>query len=146
MSMIEETLWKAVPEHYKRIDRLLKRNGLPPFPYDAAPLQISSWMGGDRDGNPNVTSSVTRRVVTLLRSRAAEYYYKEVDTLLFELTHSGPISPEMEGLVKECVALANDDPATKPPARRRSSPPTRSLASPRTSRRACRRTSRTVLF
>ena len=115
MSMIEETLWKAVPEHYKRIDRLLKRNGLPPLPYDAAPLQISSWMGGDRDGNPNVTSSVTRRVVTLLRSRAAEYYYKEVDTLLFELTHSGPISPEMEGLVKECVALANDDPATKPP-------------------------------
>ena len=114
MAVIEETLWKAVPDHYRRIDRLLERNGLSALPHDAAPLQISSWMGGDRDGNPNVTSAVTRRVVTLLRSRAAEFYYKEVDALLFELTHTGPITLEMRALVEESVAYAADDPSTRP--------------------------------
>ena len=102
----QETLWRAVPEHYRRIDRLLQDNDMAPLPADAAPVRISSWMGGDRDGNPNVTSTVTRRVVTLLRSRAAEMYYKEVDTLLFELTHNGPISAEMAELVAACKAGA----------------------------------------
>ena len=110
MAVVEDTLWRAVPEHYRRIDRLLQANGLAPLPPDAAPIQISSWMGGDRDGNPNVTSAVTRRVVTLLRSRAAEMYYKEVDTLLFELTHSGPVSAEMAELVAACKAGAADKP------------------------------------
>ena len=110
MAVVEETLWKAVPEHYRRIDRLLQANGLKCLPPEAAPIQISSWMGGDRDGNPNVTSNVTRRVVTLLRSRAAELYYKEVDTLLFELTHNGPISAEMAELVDQCKTSAADKP------------------------------------
>ena len=72
-------------------------------------------MGGDRDGNPNVTSDVTRRVVALLRSRAAALYYQEVDRLILdELTHSGPISAEMQAYVDACIAGAKDDPATKP--------------------------------
>jgi len=114
MAVVEETLWNAVPAHYRRIDRLLKDNGLAPLPPDAAPIQISSWMGGDRDGNPNVTSSITRRVVTLLRSRAADYYYQEVDKLLFELTHNGPVTDEMAALVESCVSAAGDDPVYKP--------------------------------
>jgi len=108
IAMVEDTLWKAVPEHYRRIDRVFKRNGLAPMPPEAAPVQISSWMGGDRDGNPNVTAHVTRRVVTLLRSRAADMFYKEVDTLLFELTHNGPITEEMRQLVVRITEAAAD--------------------------------------
>ena len=47
-----------MPEHYRRIDRLLQDNDMAPLPADAAPVRISSWMGGDRDGNPNVTAGV----------------------------------------------------------------------------------------
>ena len=35
-----------------------------------------------------------------LERRAAELYYKEVDTLLFELTHNGPVSAEMSALAE----------------------------------------------
>lgn len=65
-------------------------------------------MGGDRDGNPNVTSAVTGRVVTLLRSRAADLYYQDIDQLLFELSHNGPITEEMRNLVGECVLASGD--------------------------------------
>jgi len=106
IQLVEDTLWDAVPEHYRRIDRLFARNKLPPLPHDAAPIQISNWMGGDRDGNPNVTATVTRTVVALLRCRAAELYYKEVDALLFELTHNGPITEEMRAEVEACVAAS----------------------------------------
>ena len=52
-------------------------------------------MGGDRDGNPNVTATVTSNVITLMRARAAELYYREIEKLLFELSHTGPITDEM---------------------------------------------------
>ena len=115
MAVVEETLWSAVPEHYRRIDRLLQRNGMEALPADAAPVSISSWMGGDRDGNPNVTAHTTRRVVALLRSRAAEFYYREVDALLYELSHTGPVTDEMAALVAQSIAFSHD-PAVKPAA------------------------------
>lgn len=49
---------------------------------------------GDRDGNPNVTWQTTKQVVTLLRWRIMELYYREVDELLYELSMSGGISQE----------------------------------------------------
>lgn len=44
--VIEETIWKAVPEHYRRLDRCLKRVGVEGLPLDASILKVSSWMGG----------------------------------------------------------------------------------------------------
>jgi len=49
---------------------------------------------GDRDGNPNVTWQTTKQVVTLLRWRIMELYYREVDELLYELSMSGGISQD----------------------------------------------------
>ena len=115
MAVVEETLWSAVPEHYRRIDRLLQRNGMEALPADAAPVAISSWMGGDRDSNPNVTAHTTRRVVALLRSRAAEFDYRDVDALLYELSHPGPVTDEMAALVAQSIAFSHD-PAVKPAA------------------------------
>uniref|UniRef100_A0A7S4B362 phosphoenolpyruvate carboxylase n=1 Tax=Chrysotila carterae TaxID=13221 RepID=A0A7S4B362_CHRCT len=103
MLVVEETLWDAVPLHYRRLDRALARIGQPPVPYDASIIKIASWMGGDRDGNPNVTSKVTMKVMTLMRCRAAQLYKEEVDKLLFELSHTGPITKEMRAYVNELV-------------------------------------------
>ncbi|CAK9020345.1 unnamed protein product [Durusdinium trenchii] len=104
MLVIEETVWKAVPEHYRRLDRCLKRIGAEELPFDCSLLKMSSWMGGDRDGNPNVTWSVTQKVVTLLRWRIVELYYREVDELLYELSMTGETNEEM---MKEVEAVSS---------------------------------------
>ena len=96
MLVIEDTVWKAVPEYYRRIDRCLRRIGQPQLPYGASILKMSSWMGGDRDGNPNVTWHTTKQVVTLLRWRIVELYYREVDELLYELSMTGETSEELQ--------------------------------------------------
>ena len=103
MMVIEETCWNAVPDHYRRLERALARLGQPPIPYDKTVVRVSTWMGGDRDGNPNVTARVTRNVNTLMRARAAELYYREIEKLLFELSHTGPISEEMREAVEQSM-------------------------------------------
>jgi phosphoenolpyruvate carboxylase len=55
------------------------------LPLNAQLFKYSSWMGGDRDGNPNVTSLVTAHVVYLARWMAADLYLKEIDALHFEV-------------------------------------------------------------
>ncbi|KAL6011012.1 Phosphoenolpyruvate carboxylase 4 [Asimina triloba] len=57
-----------------------------PLPLTCTPVTFGSWMGGDRDGNPNVTAKVTRDVALLSRWMAIDLYIREVDYLRFELS------------------------------------------------------------
>ncbi|CAN6177905.1 unnamed protein product, partial [Urochloa humidicola] len=56
------------------------------LPYDAPLIMFSSWMGGDRDGNPRVTPEVTRDVCLLARMMAANLYISQIEELMFELS------------------------------------------------------------
>jgi len=69
---IEQSLWRAVPDFMRQFDEELQRAGLPSPPADWVPVRLASWMGGDRDGNPNVTAAVTREVLLLARWMAAD--------------------------------------------------------------------------
>jgi phosphoenolpyruvate carboxylase len=68
------------------------------LPIDATPIHFASWIGGDRDGNPNVTPEVTREVVLQQRLRAARLLLRDLQQLLSELAISGQFSEEMEKL------------------------------------------------
>ena len=66
MSVFDETLFTTVPHVYRRIDDALRGegsgNGAPLVP---AFVRVGSWVGGDRDGNPFVTASVTREAAEI---------------------------------------------------------------------------------
>ena len=85
-SVIENSLWEAVPEFLRELEEYLQEEFDITLPLDAKAVQFSSWMGGDRDGNPFVTSKVTEEVLMLARRRAAKLFSLEMDELYIELS------------------------------------------------------------
>ncbi|MGB5193554.1 MAG: phosphoenolpyruvate carboxylase, partial [Polyangiales bacterium] len=86
LAVLEQSLWHAVPTFLRRFDSALRAQTGRGLPIDASPIRFGSWMGGDRDGNPNVTARVTREAVFLCRWTAAKLLHDEVDALCQELS------------------------------------------------------------
>nr|AIT70056.1 phosphoenolpyruvate carboxylase [Scytosiphon lomentaria] len=86
IAVIERVLWDSVPAYLRRLDGVLKETVGKTLPIHAAPVVFASWMGGDRDGNPNVTPAVTREVSFTARREAAKLYLKDVKNLTMELS------------------------------------------------------------
>ncbi|WP_338724592.1 phosphoenolpyruvate carboxylase [Pseudomonas tolaasii] len=91
-AVIEHSLWHAIPNYLRKADQALHAATGLRLPLEAAPIRFASWMGGDRDGNPNVTAPVTREVLLLARWMAADLYLRDVDQLASELSmqHASP--------------------------------------------------------
>lgn len=87
-SVIENSLWEAIPEFIRELDGQFNAKYGLSLPLDASPVTLGSWMGGDRDGNPFVTSKVTEQVLLLARKRAAKLFAQDIDTLQIELSMS----------------------------------------------------------
>ena len=85
-AVIENSLWDAVPDVLRDISTHLEATTGQSLPIDAAPFRFSSWMGGDRDGNPNVTAGVTRQVLGMARWMAADLYERDLNRLIQDLS------------------------------------------------------------
>lgn len=85
-AVIETSLWYAVPEFIRELDEALTPVLGHGLALDATPIRFSSWMGGDRDGNPFVTAKVTRQVLLLSRWKAADLFARDLDVLSNELS------------------------------------------------------------
>ncbi|CAG18704.1 putative phosphoenolpyruvate carboxylase [Photobacterium profundum SS9] len=85
-AVVENSLWHAVPEFLRQFDEKLMRHLGEKLPLDASPVKFTSWMGGDRDGNPFVTSEVTREVMLLSRWKAADLFLGDIQELVSELS------------------------------------------------------------
>ncbi|WP_441368493.1 phosphoenolpyruvate carboxylase [Acinetobacter lwoffii] len=83
---IEQTLWNAVPKFIRELNGMVQAQCGQNLPLDVAPVRFASWMGGDRDGNPNVTHTVTQEVLWLSRWKAADLYVRDIENLRWELS------------------------------------------------------------
>lgn len=63
-------------------------------------------MGGDRDGNPNVTADITRHVLLLSRWKATDLFLKDIHVLVSELS--------MVDATPELLALVGEEGASEP--------------------------------
>lgn len=84
--VMEQSVWLVLPEVLRDLDEALTAHCGRGLDLDAAPLRFGSWIGGDRDGNPNVTPDITRRACLMARLMAADLYWREVDELRRELS------------------------------------------------------------
>ncbi len=85
-AVIESSVWQALPDFLRELDGKLVSATGQGLALDAAPVRFSSWMGGDRDGNPFVTAKVTRQVLLLSRWKAADLFAQDLDLLSSELS------------------------------------------------------------
>ncbi|MBY7997087.1 phosphoenolpyruvate carboxylase [Vibrio fluvialis] len=85
-AVVENSLWQAVPEFLRELNESVKEYLDEGLPIDARPVHFSSWMGGDRDGNPFVTHAITREVMLLSRWKAADLYLGDINELVAELS------------------------------------------------------------
>ena len=84
----EQTLLELIPQIYRDLERALAEH-YPQHAWRVAPLlRFGSWMGGDRDGNPNVTPEVTVETIRLLRAAALNYHMARVTDLSHQLSMS----------------------------------------------------------
>jgi phosphoenolpyruvate carboxylase len=100
-AVIESVLWEAVPSFLRKLDAQCMVSLGRRLPIDFVPIKFASWIGGDRDGNPNVTPDVTREVVLQQRLRAAKLFLQDIDNLYSQLAISttyAELSDEMKEL------------------------------------------------
>ena len=102
--IFEQTLWESLPRYLRLVDDALRKHAGRPLPLQAAPIRFGSWIGGDRDGNPNVTPDVTGNATLLSRWVAADLYIAEIDQLRSELS----MATGSDELQKRAAALDGD--------------------------------------
>ncbi len=104
-------IWDTVPRIYRDLMEAMetyygKAPDLPPF------LKYRTWIGGDRDGNPNVTPEVTEEALRIYRTAALEGYREGLTQLWQVLSPSSrrvAVSKELTAsLKKEAETLALD--------------------------------------
>jgi phosphoenolpyruvate carboxylase len=116
----QESLFDAVPRMYRGLEKGIRRIygaglgnpvSVPSF------LRFGSWIGGDRDGNPNVTPDITKLAVHLHTRTAVLAYLNRVTRLSHILTHSSllcrPSDEFMQGLRRDetfCAMAFQDSP------------------------------------
>jgi len=82
LAIIEDSLWDTIPKVYRRLNSIFVQNMGKGLPKNFNPIEFGSWMGGDRDGNPFVTSKITKEVILLSRWEAAKLYEKSLTKII----------------------------------------------------------------
>ncbi|MGE0484167.1 MAG: phosphoenolpyruvate carboxylase [Gammaproteobacteria bacterium] len=95
LSYYHATFLREVPRLYHEVERALPGHDIGCF------LRMGAWIGGDRDGNPNVTAATLRRALSRQAEVALRHYLVEVHELGAELSMSNllaPVTPAMRKL------------------------------------------------
>ncbi|KAG0164375.1 hypothetical protein DFQ30_010039 [Apophysomyces sp. BC1015] len=108
LSYYRATFLTEIPALYADIEQALAEHGLPtrlpPF------FQMGSWIGGDRDGNPNVTAATLERAITRQAAVIFQHYLEQVHKLGAELS----VSELLAGSSDELKRLAHTSPDVSP--------------------------------
>ncbi len=94
---VDRIFWEILPEIYAELEEALAIH-YPGLSLDQAWLRIASWVGGDRDGNPNVTVPVTAETLRLHRGLAIEKHRNSMQDLSRRLSLSSRLVPPSPAL------------------------------------------------
>ncbi|MFP1601623.1 phosphoenolpyruvate carboxylase [Microbacterium sp. 2216-1] len=109
MGVFDETLFTTVPHVYRRIDDALRGEGSgSSAPVVPAFVRIGSWVGGDRDGNPFVTASVTREAAEIASEHVLRGLERAIERIGRTLTLDAESTPPTAEVTDLWDAFARD--------------------------------------
>ena len=111
MYYFDEIFREVAAELFDELDHQLGRLGIE-LPSTSRPLHFGTWVGGDRDGNPNVTPDVTMRVLQMQHDHALRELIAAVEQLATDLSSSDRITPITDELEMSLAGDARDLPST----------------------------------
>ena len=93
---LDELLLETVPEVLAEFVNEVKKLGID-LSLSARPLRFGTWIGGDRDGNPNITAEVTKAAILLQNAHFTRTMFQHLD----ELRQALSISTKLAGVSKD---------------------------------------------
>ena len=97
LSYYQSTFLRQIPRLYREIEDALPGHAIAPF------FRMGHWIGGDRDGNPNVGAATLRMALSRQAETVLRFYLTELHELGAELSISAmlaPVTPEMRSLAE----------------------------------------------
>jgi phosphoenolpyruvate carboxylase len=123
MALFDESLFVVVPRLYRSVERALgdehAARGVPAF------VRFGTWIGGDRDGNPNVTATVTEEALAIQFDHAVRAYEavcrRLAQTITVRAAATGWLAERLADDERDLPDLAHDQQGRFPgePFRRR---------------------------
>ncbi|RGA05889.1 phosphoenolpyruvate carboxylase [Microbispora triticiradicis] len=108
MAAFDETLFRTVPLIYRSLDAALGPGTGTREPQAKAYIRYGSWIGGDRDGNPNVTAKVTREAMQIQAEHVLIALENATTRIGRSLTLAAAYTPPSADL-RAALAQAEDD-------------------------------------
>jgi phosphoenolpyruvate carboxylase len=100
----DETLFDVLPELYGEVERCLNKYYPAETWHVPTFLRFGTWIGGDRDGNPSVTASITWKTLEMHRFLAIRKYVEGLRELMEYMSFSkniAEVSPELMQSIEE---------------------------------------------
>lgn len=94
LSYYHATFLRQIPKLYREIEQSLPGHAIAPF------FRMGNWIGGDRDGNPNVGAATLRMALARQSETVLRFYLTEVHELGAELSMSAMLAPPTLALVE----------------------------------------------
>jgi phosphoenolpyruvate carboxylase len=97
LSYYQSTFLRQIPRMYRELEEALPGHPIAPF------FRMGNWIGGDRDGNPNVSAATLQMALRRQSETVLRFYLTEVHELGAELSISAmlsPVTPAMQALAE----------------------------------------------
>jgi phosphoenolpyruvate carboxylase len=95
---MESTIWETAPRIHRDLERALAEHYEEDAPEFPPVIRWRSWIGADRDGNPNVTAEITRWTYERQRAAAVALHRRELGALQDDLSISDRLAPVPDAL------------------------------------------------